>query len=61
MVNLSRTRILDKFEMSLLQRGLSFVPKGVGMGGATWNRLEMEAGLTEYHRILKLAAFFEEE
>lgn len=34
-VNLSRTRILDKFEMSLLQRGLSFIPKGAGMGGAT--------------------------
>lgn len=31
------------------------------MVGATWNRLEAEVGLTEYHRRLKLAAFFEEE
>lgn len=31
------------------------------MGGNSWNRLEAEAGLTEYHSLLKLAGFFGEE
>lgn len=57
-VNLSQARVLNKFEMLVLQRGLSFVPRGTRVGGDTWNRLEAEAGLTKYHRLLKLAAFF---
>lgn len=60
-VILSQTRVLSKIEMSVLQRGLSFVPSGTGMGGNSWNRLEAEAGLTEYHRWLKIAVFFREE
>lgn len=32
-VNLSQTRILNKTEMALLLRGLSFIPRGTGMGG----------------------------
>lgn len=58
-VYLSRTRILKDFETSLLQRELSFIPKG--LGGATWNRLEAESGLSDYHRRLRLVAFFGEE
>lgn len=53
------SRVLNKMELNLLQRGLSFIPKGVGM--TSWNRLEAEADLTAYHRRLKLADFFEGE
>lgn len=60
-VNLSLTRVLNKEEKAVLHKGLSFVPNCQGMGRRNWNRLEAEAGLTEYHRRLKLAAFFEEE
>lgn len=49
-VNLSQTRVISKMEMSVMQRGLSFIPSGTGMGGNSWNRLEAEAGLTVYHR-----------
>lgn len=45
-VNLSQTRILNKDEMSVLQRGLSFIPRGTGMDGSHCNRLDAEAGLT---------------
>lgn len=45
--------------MAVLPRGLSFIPRGTGMSGSSWNRLEAETGLTAYHRRLKLTAFFE--
>ncbi|XDV11124.1 hypothetical protein PO909_000146, partial [Leuciscus waleckii] len=54
------TRVLNKVETAVLERGLSFVPRCPGVGSKGWNRLEAEAGLTEYHRRLKLAAFFED-
>lgn len=58
-VNLFQTRVLNKMEMVVLQKGLSFIPRDTGiMGGTNWNRLEAEAGLTAYHRRLKLADFF---
>lgn len=59
LVNLSQTRVLNKMELSVLQKGLSFIPRDVG--GTSWNRLEAEEGLTAYHRRLKLADFFEGE
>lgn len=57
-VNLPKTRNLNKDEMSLLQKGLSLIPKGAGMVSGHWNKLDAEAGLMAYHRRLKLAVFF---
>lgn len=49
----------SKIEMAVLPMGLSFIPRGTGMSGSSWNRLEAEVGLTAYHGQLRLAVFFE--
>lgn len=60
-MNLSKNRLLSTSEQSVLEKGLSFIPVHFNTTGQTWDRLEMEAGLTEYHRRIKLASFFEEQ
>lgn len=57
MVNLSRTFVLSQAQISLLSKGLSFVPTR----GSNRNLIySTKFDLQEYHRRIKLAAYFED-